>query len=129
MAAHGIDYAGAESPEAYLNSTTTARRSKADTAGFYRQFADDLRRCSVTFRAAGVQLGFHAHSSEYEPLVDGTPLNILTETLSAEELVLEVDVLWTSMAGEDPIRVIAEYGSRCRSLHLSSPFQNTVTYM
>ncbi|MBN1674849.1 MAG: sugar phosphate isomerase/epimerase [Kiritimatiellae bacterium] len=117
VAERGVHYLIAHSPPAYLNSTKTAGRSKGDAALFYRQYAGVLKRWGLACRKNGIQLGFHAHAAEYEPLVDKTALEILESELSSEEMVFEVDVLWTNMGGRDPVRVIAEYGPRCRSVH------------
>jgi sugar phosphate isomerase/epimerase len=68
--------------------------------------------------SAKIDLAFHPHSSEFQPLDDRTPFEILMDLVDPAFLSVEIDVFWTSVAGYDPSKLIERLGNRCVALHL-----------
>jgi len=61
----------------------------------------NMRRYQQILAAEGIRLGYHNHSREFIPLVDGT---LLEERMFNEtDLLLELDTYWVYNAKEDPI--------------------------
>ena len=90
----------------------------ADAAG-YRQLAATLNRAGEQITKAGLTFCYHNHAFEFAPLADGrTPLDLLMAETTPELVKLELDVFWTSVAGQDPVTVMKKYTGRVPLLHL-----------
>ena len=66
----------------------------------------------------GMRVAYHNHWAEFGALPDGRrPYEVLLDLLAPEVLV-ELDVYWTQLAGADPARVAGGLGDRLRFLHV-----------
>jgi len=91
----------------------------------YRRTLDDYRRVSESCNAAaqvaadaGLQLSYHNHAFEFEPLEGGkTGYDVMVETFTPE-MKFEIDVFWVVVAGEDPAEWIEKLSGRVSQLHL-----------
>jgi sugar phosphate isomerase/epimerase len=69
-------------------------------------------------RAYDMQVAYHNHWAEFARLADGRlAYDVLLERLAPDVLV-ELDMYWTQLAGADPERVVRELGERVRFLHV-----------
>lgn len=64
----------------------------------------------------GIRLGFHNHRQEFEANADGSIA--YPHILERTELDLQLDVLWSRVAGHDPVAQIETFGDRLKSIHL-----------
>ena len=72
-------------------------------APYYLQLADRLNTVGEQVKKAGLQLCYHNHGFEFEPLADGRrPLDVLMGAVKPELVKLELDVFWVSLTGADP---------------------------
>jgi sugar phosphate isomerase/epimerase len=94
-----------------------AERPK-DAAGF-SALAATLNRAGEQVTKAGLTFCYHNHAFEFAPLADGrTPLDLMMSETTPELVKLELDVFWTSVAGQDPVAVMKKYSGRVPLLHL-----------
>jgi sugar phosphate isomerase/epimerase len=101
-------------PRLIVPSMPDADRRTADDV---RRFAAELGGFVDVFAERGIRLGYHNHSFEFEDL-DGTAVwEILLDELRPE-VEIELDVLWASVGGRDPVSEILVTGDRVRLLHL-----------
>ena len=92
---------------------------RGTTAAAYEKFADQLNRAGETARKAGLTFGYHNHAFEFAPMGDGKrPIDILLSRLDPSLARLELDVFWVSIAGADPVELIAKSKGRIVLLHL-----------
>ena len=95
-------------------------------APFYQQLAERLNTVGQQVKKAGLQLCYHNHGFEFEPLADGRrPLDLLMGELKPELVKLELDVFWVSLAGVDPVAIIEQYSGRISLLHLKDKAKGT----
>ncbi len=66
----------------------------------------------------GLQLCYHTHAFEYEPMGGTTPLQILMGETDPKLVKLELDIFWATVAGHDPVAVLKQYSGRVPLLHL-----------
>ena len=92
-----------------------------------RQTADDWRRISAAAneagrkaRAAGLQLAYHNHNFEWEPVDGTTGWDLLRSELDADLVPFELDLAWASMAGQDPAGVLSDIRDRVELLHIKN---------
>jgi sugar phosphate isomerase/epimerase len=95
-------------------------------AAFYLQLADRLNAVGEQVKKAGLQLCYHNHGFEFEPLPDGRrPLDVLMGAVKPELVKLELDVFWVSLTGADPVKLIQQYAGRIPLLHLKDKAKGT----
>ncbi len=82
-----------------------------------KSICDTLNEGAAVARAHGLQVGYHNHWFEYEPVENRIPIDVMLEHLDAD-VFFEVDVYWVQTAGQDPVEVIRRLGSRAPLLHV-----------
>ena len=97
-------------------------------APYYLQLADRLNTVGEQMKKAGLQLCYHNHGFEFEPLPDGRrPLDVLMGAVKPELVKLELDVFWVSLTGADPVALIQQYSGRIPLLHLKDKAKTAPT--
>jgi sugar phosphate isomerase/epimerase len=100
---------------------------KAERGGkdVYRDLAKRLAKAGDSCRKAGLGLAYHAHAFEYE-LVEGVrPIDILLDGTSKDQLGLELDTFWASIAGQDPLKMLQAHAGRVPLVHLKDKAKGT----
>ena len=84
----------------------------------YRRHADTLNRAGEACRAAGLKMGYHNHSFEFE-LTDGqVPYDVLLQETDPALVDFELDLYWITNAGVDPLPYFQRYPGRFTMLHV-----------
>ena len=85
---------------------------------------DVIKRLAENFQKAGerakshdLQLCYHNHAFEFEPMNGATPLEILMST-DPSLVKLEMDIFWVTVAGHHPVDLLKKYSGRVPLLHL-----------
>jgi sugar phosphate isomerase/epimerase len=82
-----------------------------------KSICDTLNEGAAAARAHGLQVGYHNHWFEYQPVDDRIPVDVMLEHLDPD-VFFEVDVYWVQTAGQDPAQVVRRLGSRAPLLHV-----------
>lgn len=83
-----------------------------------RATADSLNAAARVGAQYGVAVGYHNHEFELETKVDGrTSLEILCDHLEPS-VVLELDMYWAAVGGEDAVDLLGRLNDRVRLLHV-----------
>jgi sugar phosphate isomerase/epimerase len=69
-------------------------------------------------RSNGLQFGLHNHWWEYRNKVDGRFVYQLLLELTDPDIFFEIDTYWVKVAGQDPAKIVAEFGKRAPFLHI-----------
>lgn len=67
---------------------------------------------------AGIRVAVHNHDDELRTRIDGRPALLELCTLLDDGVGVELDLYWSSIAGLDPVDVLAELGDRVVALHI-----------
>lgn len=79
--------------------------------------AESFQSAAELLKSHGLRFGFHNHWWEFDKKFNGkTPYEILLER--APEAFSELDTYWCAVGGDDPARVVREYGKRLPLLHI-----------
>jgi len=88
----------------------------------------DLAGCQAAikvFNRAGeilakhdIQFFYHPHGYEFKPHGDGTFFDLLAAGTNPKFVHFEMDVFWVVHAGQDPLKLFNQYGSRWVAMHL-----------
>ena len=83
-----------------------------------KRLAEIYNEASVFAQANGLQFGLHNHWWELEEVPGvGLPWYTLREMISSE-IFFEVDTYWAKVAGQDPAKVVADFGEHAPLLHI-----------
>ena len=82
-----------------------------------RSICDTLNEGAVVARAHGLQLGYHNHWFEYQPVEGRIPVDVMLEYLDPD-VFFEVDVYWVQTAGQNPSEIVRRLGARAPLLHI-----------
>jgi sugar phosphate isomerase/epimerase len=67
----------------------------------------------------GIQFGYHNHAFELEEKIgDRWLFDEIFARTPAEQVKVEMDVCWVTVAGQDPVEYIAKYAGRLPLIHL-----------
>jgi sugar phosphate isomerase/epimerase len=111
-----LDYAK-ELGVAYVICPMLPKNMWASADGF-KKAADQFNRWGEQVRSMGMQFGFHNHNYEFRKFGDTTGFDILTTEADPKLVCLEMDCYWITQAGQDPVAMLNQYGSRIQLLHL-----------
>ncbi len=88
------------------------------TPAYYRRAAHLLNQVGETAASYGLQLGYHNHAHEFEPMEGLLPFDILLEHTDPRWVVFQPDLGWMVYAGRDPVVYFERYPGRFPIWHL-----------
>ncbi|MEO0732760.1 MAG: sugar phosphate isomerase/epimerase, partial [Bacteroidota bacterium] len=94
---------------------TAQERASADD---WKRVADQLNEAGMKCKDNGLQLTYHNHNFEWDPIEGTTGWDILTERMDGSLVPWELDLFWAQIAGQDPREVMTAAKDRLELLHL-----------
>lgn len=85
-----------------------------------RRLGQNLNKAGEMARKSGLQLCYHNHAFEFAPANRRTLLDVLMETADAKLVKLELDIMWSRVAGVDPVSMLQRFGQRIPLVHLKN---------
>lgn len=83
-----------------------------------KKLAASLQDSGQRAKQHGLQLCYHNHAFEYQPMDGTTPLQILMDNTDPKLVMLELDIFWATVAGNNPVDILKRYSGRIPLLHL-----------
>ncbi|HEV2713954.1 MAG TPA: sugar phosphate isomerase/epimerase, partial [Terriglobales bacterium] len=90
-----------------------------------RKQPDGFKRAAATFNRAGkasteagMQFAYHNHWFEYIPVNGKLPYDILLEESDPNLVKMEMDLCWTTLGGQDPVKYFDRYPGRFPLVHV-----------
>lgn len=94
-------------------------KGSRETADQLKEIADRTNRFGEECRAASIELCYHNHAFEFEPLADGKRgCEILMDRFDSDFVKLELDVFWAAIGGYDPVETLRRLKGRVAQVHL-----------
>jgi len=84
----------------------------------YQQLAEQLNKFGEQCRAAGLQMVYHNHDFEFQPVSGQVPYDVLLKETDADLVKMELDLYWTVKAGLDPLQLFAKHPGRFPLWHV-----------
>jgi sugar phosphate isomerase/epimerase len=84
----------------------------------YRRLAAELNRLGQEAKRAGPRLAYHNHDFEFTPLDGQIPYDVLVAQTDPASVALELDLMWITKGGQDPLRYFAKYPGRFEMVHV-----------
>ncbi len=83
-----------------------------------KKLAASLQDSGKRAKDHGLQLCYHTHAFEYEPMQGTSPFQILMGETDPKLVMLELDIFWAAVAGHNPVEIIAKHHGRIPLLHV-----------
>ncbi len=84
----------------------------------YQRLAEQLNKFAEQCRAAGLQMAYHNHDFEFQPVSGQVPYEVLLKETDASLVKMELDLYWTVKAGLDPLQLFAKHPGRFPLWHV-----------
>jgi sugar phosphate isomerase/epimerase len=108
---------------AHYTGIAWLKQSKADTVTLQvvNEAADILMKACPEARAAGLQLYYHIHGYELQPISDQqTFFDSFVSRIDYNCVRLQMDVFWVTYAGQDPVKFMDKYRKGVELLHVKN---------
>lgn len=93
----------------------------------YKLVCERCNKGAEQAKKAGIQLSYHNHSFEFQPLEGGvTGYETMIKEFSAD-MHFEVDVFWIQVGGKDPVELVRQLKGRVSQLHLKDLNKSVTT--
>jgi len=94
----------------------------ADRGGvdMIRKLGETLNQAGEICKKTDLRLCYHNHAFEFQPSGDGILLDVLMQTADPKLVSLELDIMWSTVAGVDPVGVLKKYSGRVALMHLKN---------
>lgn len=84
----------------------------------YKRVAERCNAAAVKAKAAGIQLCYHNHAFEFQPMEgERSGFDVFIDEF-APEMLFEVDVFWVKAGGREPVDLLKKLPGRVAQLHL-----------
>lgn len=84
----------------------------------YKRAAEKCNRAAAQAKAAGIQLAYHNHTFEFDPMEGGKAgFDVLIEEFGTD-MLFEVDAFWVQLGRRDPAKLIRSLKGRVTQVHL-----------
>ena len=106
---------------AHYTGIAWLKLSKADavTLEVVNEAADILTKACPKAKAAGLQLYYHIHGYELQPMADKkTFFDSFVSRIDYGCVRLEADIFWVTYAGQDPVQFMDQYRNGVELLHI-----------
>jgi len=115
---------------AHYTGIAWLKESKADsvTLAVVNEAADILTKACPQAKAAGLQLYYHIHGYELQPMGDQkTFFDSFVKRIDYNCVRLEADIFWITYAGYDPVKFMDKYRDGVELLHIKNMASNVQT--
>ena len=96
------------------------RPEEHQTADDWKRHIESLNEAARKAQSAGLNMAYHNHNFEWEPVDGTTGWELLKANLDGNLVPFELDLGWASMAGNDPAQVLESVKDRVSLLHIKN---------
>ena len=83
-----------------------------------KKAVQDFNAIGKSMKENGLIFCYHTHGFEFQPYEDGTLLDYIIKNTNPEYVSFEMDILWVTHGGGDPVKLLNKYGNRWKLMHL-----------
>ena len=95
--------------------------SQRDSDDGWKRAADLFNKCGESAKKAGIQFAYHNHTFEFQAaksLNGGLPYDYLLKNCDKNNVKMELDLCWITVAGADPLKYFDRYPGRFPLVHV-----------
>jgi len=93
------------------------------TISSYRNMVAEWNKVGGIMKEYGIQFGYHNHNFEFATVEGKIPFfDIFMTELDKDLVTMELDLFWTTKAGQNPIELVKKYPGRFQLFHMKDMF-------
>ena len=101
-------------------------RGHRESVQQFQKHAERANAAGEKCRKAGIQLCYHNHSFEFQPLQnERAGFDVLVDEFEPALVKFELDVFWAQLGGRNPLDIIRQLSGRISQLHLKDLLAGT----
>jgi len=94
----------------------------------WHKMAADWNKVGGIMKEQGIQFGYHNHNFEFELLEGKIPyFDVLMAELDKDLVTMEIDLFWTTKAGQNPVEIFNKYPGRFQLWHMKDMYTPVTT--
>lgn len=98
------------------------------TIDSYKKMVADWNKVGSIMKEHGIQFGYHNHNFEFDTVEGKIPYyDIMLAELDKDLVTMEIDLFWTTKAGQDPVEIFKKYQGRFQLFHMKDMFTKEAT--
>ncbi len=99
------------------------------TIASYQKMASDWNQVGQIMKNYGIKFGYHNHNFEFDNVEGKIPyFDVFMAELDKDLVTMEIDLFWTTKAGQDPVEIIKKYPGRFELFHMKDMFTNEAPF-
>ena len=99
------------------------------TLASYKKMAADWNKVGGIMKESGIQFGYHNHNFEFDTVEGKIPYyDILLAELDKDLVTMELDLFWTTKAGQNIVEIFNKYPGRFQLFHMKDMFTQEAPY-
>ncbi|CAN5479809.1 sugar phosphate isomerase/epimerase [soil metagenome] len=83
-----------------------------------KKAVEDFNKAGKIFKENGLTFCYHNHGQEFIPYQDGTLYDYIVQNTNPEYVSFQLDLIWATMGGADPVALLNKYGNRYKLIHM-----------
>ncbi|MEI6048402.1 MAG: sugar phosphate isomerase/epimerase [Bacteroidota bacterium] len=93
------------------------------TIDSYQKMVADWNMVGKIMKETGIQFGYHNHNFEFDTVEGKVPFfDIMMAELDKDLVTMELDLFWTTKAGQNPVDIFKKYPGRFQIFHMKDMF-------
>ena len=93
------------------------------TLASYHKMVADWNQVGKIMKDTGIQFGYHNHNFEFATVEGKIPFyDIFMVELDKDLVTMEIDLFWTTKAGQNPVEIFKKYPGRFQLFHMKDMF-------
>jgi sugar phosphate isomerase/epimerase len=93
------------------------------TLDSYKKMVAEWNKVGKIMKDSGIQFGYHNHNFEFDTVESKVPYyDIYMVEMDKDLITMEMDLFWTTKAGQNPIEIFKKYPGRFQLLHFKDMF-------
>lgn len=99
------------------------------TVASYQKMAADWNQVGGIMKQNRIMFGYHNHNFEFDNVEGKIPyFDILLAELDKDLVTMELDLFWTTKAGQNPVEIIKKYPGRFQLFHMKDMYTNEAPF-
>jgi sugar phosphate isomerase/epimerase len=99
------------------------------TIASYQKMAANWNKIGVIMKEFGMQFGYHNHNFEFDRVEGKVPyFDVMLAELDKDLVTMEIDLFWTTKAGQNPVDIFKKYPGRFQLFHMKDMYTKEAPY-
>jgi sugar phosphate isomerase/epimerase len=95
----------------------------------YKNMVADWNKVGGIMKDHGIQFGYHNHNFEFATIEGKIPyFDIMLAELDKDLVTMEIDLFWTTKAGQNPVEIFKKYPGRFQLFHMKDMYTKEAPY-